>query len=434
MKLEMISTGEEVLSGQIVDTNAAWFSDLMMNLGLELQRRSTVGDRLQDLTELFLERSRLADLVLVNGGLGPTSDDLSAEAAAAAAGVPLIENHQWRQHLEAWFRRRGRSMPASNLKQCLLPDGAVLVDNPSGSAPGFRIKLNRAWLFFTPGVPFEFKEMVNGQFVPFLQANFPPAQATTVHKLLTLGHGESSLADRLAGLELPDGITLGYRPSPPHVEIKVFARGTLAAAALPALLGRMREALGSAVVSERFPTIAQEVHTLLRERGKTLSLAESCTGGMLGSLLVEYAGSSDYLLHGVIAYSNAAKSTLLGVPDTILTEYGAVSLETAESMAAGARSALDADFALAITGVAGPEGGSADKPVGTVAIALADRERVHVQELQLSQRSRTLVRTMSCAVALDMLRRRLLEQTVVIPYAFLPARASRISDSREERH
>ena len=149
MLLEMISTGEEVLSGQIVDTNAAWFADCMMGLGIELSRRSTVGDRMDDLISLFRERSLTADLILVNGGLGPTSDDLSAEAAARAAGVALVEHRQWRAHLEAWFSKRGRTMAANNLKQCLLPEGAVLIDNPAGSAPGFRMQLNRAWLFFT---------------------------------------------------------------------------------------------------------------------------------------------------------------------------------------------------------------------------------------------------------------------------------------------
>src|SRR5690606_19355642 len=147
----MISTGEEVLSGQIVDTNAAWFADTLMGLGVDLQQRTTVGDRMHDLIRIFTERSHAPDLILVHGGLGPTSDDLSAEAAARAAGVALVEHQEWRRHLEDWFARRGRTMPASNLKQCLIPADATLVDNPAGSAPGFRLKLNRAWLFFTPG-------------------------------------------------------------------------------------------------------------------------------------------------------------------------------------------------------------------------------------------------------------------------------------------
>ena len=431
MKLEMISTGEEVLSGQIVDTNAAWFSDAMMNLGIELQRRSTVGDRLSDLVDLFLERRREADLILVNGGLGPTTDDLSAEAAAQAAGVELVEHHGWREHLEDWFRKRGRTMPGSNLKQCLLPAGAELIDNPMGSAPGFRVRLNAAWLFFTPGVPGEFREMVNQQFIPFMQANFQAGTQTALHKFLTLGHGESTLAEQLGRLALPEGITLGYRPSPPHVEIKVFARGAEALAALPAALPAIRDCLGTAVVSERFPTLAEEVHTLLRASGRTLGLAESCTGGMLASQLVEHAGSSDYLLHAVTSYSNAAKQLLLGVPAGTLDAHGAVSMETAEAMALGARRLLDCDFGLAITGIAGPDGGTEDKPVGTVVLALADREQVWVQRLQLNQRSRTLVRIMSSAVALDMLRRRLQDASVIVHYPFLPCHAQATRQTEE---
>jgi nicotinamide-nucleotide amidase len=425
MQLEMICTGEEVLSGQITDTNAAWFANTMMDLGIELQLRTTVGDRMDDLLRVFTERSHHADVILVNGGLGPTSDDLSCEAIARAIGVPLIEHAEWRAHLEDWFRRRNRTMPTSNLKQCLLPEGAILVDNRSGSAPGFRIKFNRAWLFFTPGVPSEFKPMVLEHFVPFIHDTFGQGDATQLRKLLTFGHGESALAEQIKTLTPPTGITLGYRPSIPYVEIKVFARGESAIAALPSYLDTLRATLGTAVVSERHPDLAAAVHELLVQNGRTLSLAESCTGGMLSSLLVEHAGSSAYLQHAVVSYSNAAKEKFLKVSSATLDAHGAVSAETALEMALGARNALDSDFALSITGVAGPDGGSDDKPVGTVAIALCDRRECWVQMVTLSQRSRGAVRAMSCAVALDMLRRRLLEQDVFVPYSFIPVREQR---------
>ncbi|HWK53818.1 MAG TPA: CinA family nicotinamide mononucleotide deamidase-related protein [Hyphomicrobiales bacterium] len=421
----MICTGEEVLSGQIVDTNAAWFANAMMDIGIELQLRTTVGDRMDDLVRLFRERSRHADVILVNGGLGPTSDDLCSEAAARAAGVNLVEHRGWREHLEAWFTSRNRTMPASNLKQCLLPDGAILVDNRTGSAPGFRLQLDRAWLFFTPGVPSEFKPMVMDHFVPFLQQRFEHKVATRLHKFLCFGHGESILAERLAQLTLPDAVTLGYRPTLPYVEIKVFARGTQAIAALDTLLPRIRALLDDAVVSEDQPSLPAAVHALLTQSGHTLSLAESCTGGLLASQLVEFPGSSAYLLHGVVSYSNAAKEQLLRVPHAVLERYGAVSAETALAMARGARAVLDSDYALSITGVAGPDGGSEDKPVGTVAIALCDREQCWVQVLRFSQRARGVIRAMSCAVALDMLRRHLLQQTPIGRYSFIPVEAVR---------
>ncbi|MDY6982764.1 MAG: CinA family nicotinamide mononucleotide deamidase-related protein [Pseudomonadota bacterium] len=434
MQLEMISTGEEVLSGQITDTNAAWFADTMMNLGIELQLRTTVGDRMDDLVRVFTERSHHADAILVNGGLGPTSDDLSAEAMAKAAGVPLVEDTAWRLHLEDWFARRGRTMPLSNLKQCLVPANAIVVDNPVGSAPGFRVKLNRAWLFFTPGVPAEFKPMVTEQFIPFLRETFQFDSATRLHKFQTLGYGESMLADRIAALPVPAGITLGYRPSPPHVEIKVFARGDSAIAAMDTYLPQLREILGDAVISERFPTLAEEVHTLLREKGHSLAVAESCTGGMLASQLVEYSGSSAYLKMGLVTYSNDAKQQLLGVPAAVLDAHGAVSTETALAMARGARALADTDFALAITGIAGPDGGMPDKPVGTVVIALADRAACWVQTVSLGQRSRTLVRTLSCAVALDMLRRRVLVREPLAAYPFMPAQNQVKSQLMEKHH
>jgi len=426
MNIEMICTGEEVLSGQIVDTNAAWFANVLMDNGLELQRKTTVGDRMEDLVTIFQERSQLADVILVNGGLGPTSDDLSAEAAARALGEELVEDSGWREHLEGWFSKHGRTMPTSNYKQCLLPKSAVLVDNPVGSAPGFRIKLNRAWLFFTPGVPVELHRMVMDQFLPFIQQEFSATQATQLTKLVTIGHGESTLADQLTAIDIPPGITLGYRPSPPHVEIKVFARGDEAISAMPDYVSAIRQTLGTAVVTDRFPSIAEEVHTLLLEKKKTLAIAESCTGGMLTSQLVEFAGSSDYLMGGLVTYSNAAKKEVLGVAPETLVAFGAVSLETAAEMAIGARQKLDSDFALATTGIAGPDGGSEEKPVGLVCIALWDGTQCWVQAVQLSRRTRNLVRVMSCAVAHDMLRRRLLDENPVVDYPFITRHDARV--------
>lgn len=428
MKLEMICTGEEVLSGQIIDTNAAWVADTLMGHGIEMQQRITVGDRIEDLITAFTERSLHADIIIVNGGLGPTSDDLSAQAMAMALNEDLIEHAQWREHLEAWFSKHGRTMPASNLKQCLLPASAILVDNPVGSAPGFRVKFNKAWLFFTPGVPFELKQMINEQFLPFIKKEFEITESTQLHKFLTLGFGESTLADKLELLKIPAGITLGYRPSVPHVEIKLFARGDSAIQALPKFISAVKSALGTAVVAEGPPFIAEEVHSLLIQKNKTLCIAESCTGGMLTSQLIEYPGSSDYLLQGLVTYSNQAKIDTLKVPEETLSTYGAVSIETAQAMAQGVRKQLDSDYALATTGIAGPDGGSEEKPVGTVVIALASKSTTWVQTVKLHNRSRTLVRSMSCAIALDMLRRRLLEETPIVEYPFITRTDLRIYD------
>ena len=419
MKLEMICTGEEVLSGQIVDTNAAWFANLMMEEGIELERRVTVGDRLEDLADVFVERSHHADVILVNGGLGPTKDDMSAEAMAKAKGEPLQECSEWRERLESWYSAAGREMPASNLKQAMLPASAIMVDNPVGTACGFRVKLNRAWLYFTPGVPNEFKQMVQDQFISFVKEEYGLNQTTELTKLLTFGRGESSLADQLDALELPEGITIGYRSSMPHIEIKLFARGESATQALPAFTELVKGELGSSLVSERFPTLAEEMHHRLLEAGKTLSLAESCTGGLIASNLVEFPGSSGYLQQALVTYCNESKVKLLGVKPDTLEAHGAVSVETVMEMAEGVRGLLDSDFALATSGVAGPDGGTEEKPVGTVAFALATREKTFGQVLHIPLRTRSMIRVISGAVALDMLRLVMGGESPISEYAFI---------------
>jgi nicotinamide-nucleotide amidase len=428
MKLEMICTGEEVLSGQIVDTNAAWFANTMMNQGIELQRKTTVGDRVDDLVNIFIERSNHADVIMVNGGLGPTTDDLSAEAFALALGEELVEDKDWHLYLIELFKKIDRKLPVNMQKQCLMPASAIRVDNSEGTAPGFRAKLNKAWLFFTPGVPIEFKAMVEQQFIPFIKETYQPAQATQVHKLLTLGHGESFLADKLDAMVTPEGITLGYRPSAPHVEIKLFARGDSAIKQLSSFIENVKGTLETAVVTENCPSIAQAVHELLLDKKRTLSIAESCTGGMLTNQLVEFSGSSNYLHQGLVTYSNQAKQSILGVSADTLENHGAVSIETAKAMALNVRTLGDSDYALATTGIAGPDGGSEEKPVGTVCIALSSRQGCWVQAIQLKNRSRTIVRVMSCAIALDMLRRALLTEEVIVPYSFIPCSDSLIEN------
>lgn len=413
----MICTGEEVLSGQILDTNAAWFASTMMDEGIEVQRRITVGDRLEDLMNVFIERSHHADVILVNGGLGPTSDDLSSEAMALANNEPLVENRIWRERIEVWFANNQRIMPASNLKQALLPQSAIMVDNPVGTACGFRVKLNRAWLFFTPGVPFEFKRMVRDEFISFIRSEFKlKGNNAQVKKLLTLGYGESALQDKLNAIDLPEGMTLGYRSFMPYIEIKIFCRGENAINLSSELIAQMHSLLGTAIVAENKTSLAEQIHTLLISSGQSLSLAESCTGGMLTSQLVAFAGSSSYLMQGLVTYSNQAKMEILGVKQETLDQHGAVSIATVEEMAEGARGILNTDYALATSGIAGPDGGTKEKPVGTVAIALATKNKVFSQMITISGRSRELVRQLSSAVAYDMLRRELQGENPIVDY------------------
>ncbi|MGB1239492.1 MAG: CinA family nicotinamide mononucleotide deamidase-related protein [Pseudomonadales bacterium] len=423
MKIEMICTGEEVLSGQIVDTNAAWFGEQLMHAGFEVQRRTTVGDRLDDLVEVFRERSECADIILVNGGLGPTADDLSAEAMAQAKGEPLVENHAWRTQLEAWFTERGRPLKPSNLKQAMLPQSAQMVDNPVGTACGFKVKLNRAWLFFTPGVPSEFKVMVKDQFLPFVLRSSKQREKVEVTKLLTLGIGESEMAERLEPLSWPAGITLGYRSYTPYVELKLIARGVD-----PALQHSAAqvagEQLADCLVAQQHTTLASRVHELLMEKEGTLALAESLTGGALSSALVALPGSSAYLQQGIVSYCNAAKQSMLGVEDNVIEQHSEVSMQCVAQMARGAAEVLGSDYALATSGVAGPSGGTDTHPVGCVCIAVYRHGRIWAQQLQFAPRSRQYIRDLSVAVALDMLRRVLEDRSPIADYHYIERRDS----------
>ncbi|TKB48007.1 CinA family nicotinamide mononucleotide deamidase-related protein [Ferrimonas sediminicola] len=425
MKIEMICTGEEVLSGQIVDTNAAWVANTLMESGYELSRKTTVGDRLEDLVQAFRESAARAELVIVNGGLGPTSDDLSAEAAAQALGEPLVMFEQWRAAMEQMFAARGRTMTSSNLKQAMLPTSAVVVDNPVGTACGFRVKLGDAWLFFTPGVPHELFRMVKEQLLPFLVDLDPNSGGSvTVHKLLTLGQAESAMANDIDEIVMacPDGVSIGYRASMPHIEVKLFHRARVDETQWQAYLAEVRRVLGDSLVGENQKSMGEILHSLLVDCGQTLALAESCTGGMVADQLVTQAGSSAYLLGSLVTYSNSAKQSQCGVRADTLAKHGAVSLETVAEMAAGARRALGSDYGVSVSGIAGPDGGTEEKPVGTVCFCVCSDRGRWSQALAFGSggnRSRTLIRKLSTAVALDMLRRHLLGLDPVADYPFL---------------
>ena len=423
MKLEMICTGEEVLAGQIVDTNAAWLGNQLMNDGFEMQRRTTVGDRLADLVDVFIERSVHADIILVNGGLGPTADDLSTKAMADAMGVELEENAQWRKTLELWAKERNVPLNPSNLKQALLPKGAIMVDNPVGTACGFRVKLNSSWFFFTPGVPHEYKKMVLEQFIPFVKAQIGGQSKVEVTKLLTLGIGESDMAERLETLAWPAGITLGYRSYMPYVELKLIARDVSPEEQQRAI-SQAIEILGDGIVARNKETLAAEIHELLTQRQSTLSVAESLTGGDICSQLVAFAGSSHYLKQGIVSYCNEAKIALLNVQENTIAEHTEVSLACVGEMAAGVAGVNSkiaaSDYAIATSGIAGPGGATADKPVGTVVIAVKAKDKIVCQQISFSnKRNRNHIRALTVAVAFDMLRRAILDLPPIADYRYI---------------
>lgn len=280
LRVEMLSTGDEVLHGQIIDTNAAWLADYLFQQGMPMSGRETVGDNLSSLIETLQERSHIADVLIVNGGLGPTSDDLSAQAAARACGVELVEHAQWLAHMEAYFAERGRPMAASNRKQAQIPANAELLDNPVGTACGFALKLNRCILFFTPGVPSEFKVMVEQQIVPRLRERFTLPSPPLCLRLTTFGTSESDLAAELDGMPLPPDVVLGYRSSSPIIELKLTGPVTQRAA-MEQAWERVRQVAGDNTLFEGTIGLPAALTQRLNQQGLKLALSEQFSAGLI---------------------------------------------------------------------------------------------------------------------------------------------------------
>ncbi|WP_413504493.1 nicotinamide mononucleotide deamidase-related protein YfaY [Serratia grimesii] len=280
LRVEMLSTGDEVLHGQIIDTNAAWLADYLFQQGMPMSGRETVGDNLSSLIETLQERSHIADVLIVNGGLGPTSDDLSAQAAASACGVELVEHAQWLARMEAYFAERGRPMAASNRKQAQIPANAELLDNPVGTACGFALKLNRCILFFTPGVPSEFKVMVEQQIVPRLRERFTLPSSPLCLRLTTFGTSESDLAAELDGMPLPPDVVLGYRSSSPIIELKLTGSVTQRAA-MEQAWERVRQVAGDNTLFEGTIGLPAALTQCLNQQGLKLALSEQFSAGLI---------------------------------------------------------------------------------------------------------------------------------------------------------
>ncbi|RKF15775.1 CinA family nicotinamide mononucleotide deamidase-related protein [Alginatibacterium sediminis] len=401
LKIEMLSTGDEVLQGDIADTNAAWLGQKLGDLGLKFQSRHTVADDLDDLVSSMRECAKRSDWVFVNGGLGPTSDDCSAQAAARLLGVELELYQPWLEQLQQWYARKNLVMPQSNAKQAMLPKGAEFVDNPVGTACGFIIEYEGAKLIFTPGVPSEMKKMALEQWFPRLPVSFD----TGVKRFYSFGLSESWLNDKIDKLTLPLGARIGYRSARPSIEIKIFYDGRCGVDTRLSFEAQVRELIGSFLFCEDQGNWAQSLQDEMLVRKLKLSLAESCTGGMIADQLVAQAGSSAYFVGGIVAYSNSVKSQILKVSDKDLAQYGAVSLSVVEQMAQGVRQVLGSDIGIATSGVAGPDGGSESKPVGTVCFAISTANASFSQTLKFSSPGRHPIRVMATAVAMDMLRR-----------------------------
>jgi nicotinamide-nucleotide amidase len=407
----VVTIGDELLRGEIVDSNKSFLSERLLQLELETARHVSVPDDAAAIEEVLRDASRRARVVLVSGGLGPTRDDITTEVAAKTFGRSLVRDPRALAEIQAFFAQVGREMAPNNAKQADFPEGADVLANPLGTAPGFMLEAEGALLFFMPGVPRELYRMLDHEVLPRIQARLGGGGVVRSALLRTFGMGESNLDHMLADLVRGDpDAQLGFRTQFPDNLVRVVVRAREAVAAeakLAALVGQVRARIGDLVIAEGEEGLEQVVGRLLVERGRTLALAESCSGGLIASRLTDVPGSSRYLLAGLVTYSNASKVRELGVPRELIEQHGAVSEPVARAMAEGVRRASGADLGVATTGVAGPDGGSAEKPVGTLWLALADAEGTVCYRYQLMN-ERWRNKQMTSELALDWVRRRLL--------------------------
>ncbi len=409
MTLAVISTGTELMRGELVDTNSAWLAAELSERGYDVTEMATVGDDGARLVATLSRLSRSHEAVVMTGGLGPTTDDLTTAVVAELLQVPLVRDAASLAYIETLYASRGRTLSEFGKKQADFPEGATVLPNPRGTAPGFAARVGQALCFFLPGVPAEMKEMFLQGVLPRLT---PPREVVRVARLKTYGLTESEANDRLAGLESEHRVLLGYRASLPDIEVKVQARGHDAHEVdlrLSSAVRVVRERLGEGIVyGEGNVTFAGAIGELLAARGLKLALAESCTGGLVSSLLTEEAGASRFFVGGVTAYDNAVKCGVLGVGADTLGDHGAVSEPVARQMAEGARRALGADVAVSITGIAGPTGGTEEKPVGLVHWAVAT-SRHTVTKSHVFRGTRGQIQRRAAYAALATLRQTLLE-------------------------
>jgi len=412
MTAEILCVGSELLLGNIVNGNARWLAEQLAALGVAHHRQTVLGDNRERLIEEVRAASLRCRLLITTGGLGPTPDDLTTEALAAAFDTPLQERPELWAEIEAKLRGRGRPIAASNRRQALLPQGAAVLPNPTGTAPGIIWSPRPGFTILTfPGVPSEMRAMWQATAAPWLQASGLAEGVFASRMLRFWGVAESALAEQMADLLEQANPTVAPYAGAGEVKLRLTARAASRAEAealLAPLEAEIRARSGDACFGMDDDSLAAVVLEQLRRRGQTLAVAESCTGGGLGAALAAVPGASEMWLGGVIAYANGLKQALLGVPAPLLEQHGAVSDPVAQAMAEGARRATGADWALAITGVAGPAGGSAAKPVGLVHIAVAGPDGCRSEGLRFgASRGRHWIQTLSAGEALNRLRLRL---------------------------
>lgn len=411
MRAEIIAVGSELLSFGRAETNSLALAARLRPLGVDVARKFVVADREPDLRECISLALANSELILISGGLGPTNDDLTRETVAAFLNRPLREDPALAASLRDRYRRFRIPVKANSLRQAMVPEGATVLPNPRGTAPGLALAVGEKRIFLLPGPPRELIPMVEEQVVPMVQSAFNLLPAP--ERVLKIGGEAESAVDARVGpiyMEYADRVETTILSSPGVITLYFVWRAGgdpgQAEQVLDEVLARVRAEMGASVYSDIDEVPAETLGRILGQQGLTVALAESCTGGLMGKLLTDVPGSSGYFLGGVLCYSNESKMKLLGVDPALLAQHGAVSEPVAARLAEGVRDLLGADIGIAVTGVAGPGGGSDEKPVGTVFVGLALAGRVQVRRLNMPG-DRDAVRLRTCQVTLDWLRREL---------------------------
>ncbi len=418
MQIEVINTGSELLLGRVLNTHQQWIGRRFADLGYEVSRQVAVPDTGDAIQKAVAEARDRSDVIITTGGLGPTSDDRTRDLIAEMLNCPLREDSAVVDHIEGFFTRRGRPMPESVKVQALIPEGAMVIENEFGTAPGLAMEIphladgsGARWLVMLPGPPRELRPMFDNQILPWLQRDVLKPIGFACRTLRSTGIGESRVEEVLAdpmGPLVARGLEIGYCARTGEVDVRVVARGAEATHIVNEAVDLIQESFGSVIYGEDDDQLHSVVVRQLSEAGKTLALAESCTGGFLAHRITNVPGASAVLESGMVTYSNAAKVRLLGVSQETLDEHGAVSKATAKEMAEGARRTTGADYALSVTGIAGPGGGTEEKPVGTVFVGIADEVGTRVVKC-FNPVERESFKYMTSQQAFEILRRTLLK-------------------------
>tara|TARA_R110001592_G_scaffold66617_2_gene204563 strand:- start:3033 stop:4316 length:1284 start_codon:yes stop_codon:yes gene_type:complete len=410
MRINLLLTGHELMTGDTLDSNSAMIAQLCFDQGIQIAVKSTIPDDMPLLISEIERLSQGAEVLIVNGGLGPTSDDLTAEALSKVVGRPLAVHPEAMAHLQAWSVRRNYALSEANNKQALLPQDIELVANELGSAVGFKITHNACLIICTPGVPHELNTMMVNEILPELGSMLPENIQPKRVRYRIFGYGESNLQQAIHEQypDWPEQVELGFRASMPLLELKLKVDRKQDHALLDVWKSKVEQLLGAHIVTQDDSSLAEVVVKLLAERKLKVTCAESCTGGKIASLITEVSGSSKVFEAGFVTYANHIKTSVLGVSKEILNAHGAVSEAVVEQMLKGALKASKADLGVSVSGIAGPSGGSDDKPVGTVWLAWGSKEKVRTHQFYFPG-SRLFFQKIVSALALDLLRRELLD-------------------------